>query len=393
MEELEIISNEKINSSIDWLINNGNYTVREYSKEISKYPLLTIEEETNIGNILYNIKNNEFTIVTKNHLVLFDYRKLFINLSKIEYSNELLKELKRLLTNSLNTKLYKPLSKYIELITKKNRFLNIDELGIFNFKLIKIKELKTKKLLNSLNNYNKYLEARKKMINSNLKLVVYLSRRYHYVNASLMDIINDGNEGLMIAVDRLNIKKGFRFSTYASLWIEHTIRKAIPHYKPITITQYRISEMEKFNNKVNELEEKTNKKYTNKQLSEILNVDYDLVLSYRNLNPDASSLDEPLKEDKTLTLIDVISNNDNGIENLINDHANNEVIELLTSTLSDRDKDILLNMFGVKNKMTSIELADIYKISFQRVLQIKDESIEKLKKYVKRKDLNHVLDD
>lgn len=379
MEEIERIYNLD-DDDLDELMKNGNFALKQYIKEISRYPLLELEEEKEIGTILYNTRKNIFIISTKKGL-FFDYKKLFSSLSNIEIDKELLELLKQVLIYSNNSSFNNILDKYIKLIIDNK--LDKKEINK-KFKITKNYNIDINIIKNNLKELIIYLKNRQKLINSNLRLVVHYAFKYDNANSpKILDIINDGNIGLMKAVDKFDVNKGFRFSTYATFWITQQIERQLPNYNNSIVTSKYIEDcIKEFNIKAKELEEKTNKKYTANELSEIFNIEYDRVVAYLNYTDISSSLEEKIEED--LNLYDVIPNKNDEHNKLIKELSDKKNLELLFEGLTDKQKEILKYRNGIdteNNKIyTTMELANMYNVSYQAIQQVEKNAIKKIRK-------------
>ena len=379
MELEEIIQND-IND--DEIINN-NLMLKRYRKEASKYPLLTQDEETKIGKVLVQFKNNRYYSLNSDNDPAFNYKKLFNDLKNIDFDKEILKLLKNIIYNFKYNAENNILKRYTELIINKNEFLNENDLKkYFKIQNTSKNKIKNKTIISNLKKYIIYLENRQKLIESNLLLVVFHASRYSQDSVKLLDIICDGNLGLMKAVDRFDITKGFRFSTYASFWIKQSIMENIYNYNPIVISKYLSDEMIKFNEKVRELEKTTNKKYSALELSKIFKIDYEQVLAFLNYSVESASLDE--KIDEETTLYDFIPSKNNDFDNLINSLATKENVSLLTDVLTEDEKEILNYRYGLNtlnNRCYTLEeIAKMRGVKYQSIQQKEKSIIYKIRR-------------
>ncbi|UCG35496.1 MAG: sigma-70 family RNA polymerase sigma factor [Candidatus Omnitrophota bacterium] len=229
-------------------------------------------------------------------------------------------------------------------------------------------------------------EARRKLINANLKLVVNIAKHYAYFDLPLMDLIAEGNIGLMRAIDKFNPRKGYRFPTYAAWWIRQAVTRAlIDQGKTIRIPVYMNELMAKYKKKKELLRQKLHREPSRGEIAKRMKLPVDKVGEIEMWMNKKASLEAPVGEDGSSQLGDFIktSGHTDTSQEIIKIFDKERVIHLL-DTLSEREKKVLDLRFGITGEKTHTlaEVAKVLKVSRERVRQIEKEALEKLKKYV-----------
>jgi len=239
-------------------------------------------------------------------------------------------------------------------------------------------------------------ESRRKIINSNLKLVVNIAKHYAYFDLPLMDLIAEGNIGLMHAIDKFNPRKGFRFSTYAAWWIRQAITRAlIDQGKTIRIPVYMSELMSKCKKAKEQLRQKLNREPTPAELAKKLKLTMEKIGEIDMWTQKKASLEAPVGEDGESQLGDFLqSTNDGDTASEVESIFNKEQISFLLGNITEREKKVLDLRFGINDGKphTLAQVADILSVSRERVRQIEKEAIKKLKKYYaeqQKKDLEN----
>jgi RNA polymerase primary sigma factor len=228
-------------------------------------------------------------------------------------------------------------------------------------------------------------EARRKLINSNLKLVVNIAKHYAHFELPLMDLIAEGNIGLMRAIDKFNPRKGYRFSTYAAWWIRQAITRAlIDQGKTIRIPVYMSELIAKYRKVKELLRQKLKREPTRKEIAKKLKISAERAGEIEMWIQKKASLETPIGEDGNSQLGDFIRSKDYADTSKEIDRifTKERVIHLL-DFVNERERKVLDLRFGITNGKphTLAEVAKAIKVSRERVRQIEKAALKKLKKY------------
>lgn len=226
--------------------------------------------------------------------------------------------------------------------------------------------------------------ARKRMIESNLRLVVKISR--HYINRGLtfLDLIEEGNLGLMHAVEKFDPERGFRFSTYATWWVRQTIERAIMNQtRTIRLPVHVIKELNTYLRAGQELEKTLGHKATPEQIAASLDKPLDEVKSILSLNEPMASIDKPLANNPDKRLGDLVAD-DHGLdpEVLLSDNDLQECLDRWLNELDPRQREVLKRRFGLgeyDERQTLEEVGEAIGLTRERVRQIQIEGLKRLR--------------
>ncbi len=226
-------------------------------------------------------------------------------------------------------------------------------------------------------------EALETLTKANLRFVVSVSKQYQNQGLSLQDLINEGNLGLIKAAQRFDETRGFKFISYAVWWIRQSIMQALAEQSRIVrLPLNRVGTLSKINKAYAQLEQKFEREPNSEEIARLLQVDEEEVdLSLKNSSRHIS-MDAPLLTDEDNNLYDVLGSDEapNPEKELINDSLKIE-IERAISTLTTREADVIRLYFGLNSKapLSLEEIADKYEITRERVRQIKEKAIKRLK--------------
>ena len=230
-------------------------------------------------------------------------------------------------------------------------------------------------------------KARASMIKSNLRLVINIAKRYMYLGIPLLDLIEEGNLGLMKAVDKFNPKKGYRFSTYAAWWIKQGITRSISEQgKMIRVPVYMNELISKWKKKKERMTQKLNRVPTDHEIAKSLKLPKDKIEQINLwMTTSTSSLDAPIGDDEEGQVADLIEDEtaqspDEGIERMLD----KERVQNLLGFTSEREREVLDLRFGLADgkPQTLAEVALKLNISRERVRQIEEVALKKLRKFV-----------
>lgn len=229
-------------------------------------------------------------------------------------------------------------------------------------------------------------KARRKMIQSNLRLVINIAKRYSKLGVPMMDLIEEGNLGLIKAVKKFNPQKGYRFSTYAAWWIKQYITRAIANQgKTIRIPVYMTEIINRWKRVTEQLTQKYGRKPKTKEIAKIMRVPMKKVREISAVATKISSLDAPIGDDGTGQFMDLIEDeaSSSPMDN-VTDTLRRERIDGLLDLMNDREKKILDLRFGLTDGTTHTlgEAAKVFGITRERVRQIESAALDKLRAYI-----------
>jgi RNA polymerase primary sigma factor len=235
-------------------------------------------------------------------------------------------------------------------------------------------------------------KARRQMIVANLRLVINVAKRYSHLGVPLMDLIEEGNLGLMKAVTKYNPKKGFRFSTYAAWWIRQYITRAIANQgKTVRIPVYMTEILSKFKRVTEELTQKYGRRPTARELAKRMRLPIERIERLQELviSSQTTSLETPVGEEGETEMIDLIQN-DRGqsAQEDVTQFLQHEGLTDLLKHMSERERRIVILRYGLDDGVnrTLGETAKQFGITRERVRQIEAVAIRKLRALLVRGD-------
>ncbi|HOG23443.1 MAG: RNA polymerase sigma factor SigA [Candidatus Omnitrophica bacterium ADurb.Bin292] len=226
-------------------------------------------------------------------------------------------------------------------------------------------------------------EARHRMIRSNLRLVIAIAKRYTHMGLPFSDLVEEGNIGLMRAVEKFDPKRGYRFSTYASWWIKQGMMRSLSnHGKTIRIPVYMYDIIARWRRVRDALTQRLNRPPTRREIAKVLEIPVAKVREIENIANKPSSLNTPISLDGTAELIDLIEDDvANNPDSRAAEVLKSERIQNLLDHLDERERKILTLRFGFgeHDPHTLEEVAQHFNVTRERIRQIEAVALKRIR--------------
>jgi RNA polymerase primary sigma factor len=231
-------------------------------------------------------------------------------------------------------------------------------------------------------------KARELMIKANLRLVVKIAKEYEGIGLPLLDLISEGNIGLMKAVERFDPAKGAKLSSYAAWWIKQSIKRALSNQsKTIRLPVHMLEKLSKMHQASRRLQEEFGREPTDEELGEELGITSQRVAQMRMAAVRPTSLDAPIGDEDSNTYGDIVQDEsaDSPYERL-EEKAATGILRELVKTLQPREADILSARFGLDggNQKTLEEVGEKFGVTRERVRQLQNNALKKLRKMLEK---------
>jgi len=284
-----------------------------------------------------------------------------------------------------------------------NRDITSDDIEAVKQELAGLQELVSEtpkqldKRLRSMDSvFAQYEQTKRTLSSANLRLVVSIAKKYRNRGLSFLDLIQEGNTGLMRAVDKYEYRRGYKFSTYATWWIRQAITRAIAdHARTIRIPVHMIETMSRLRTAGKTLLQKLGREPTVEEIAEEAKMSVEETRRVLKISKHPISLDRPIGESEDSYFGDFIE--DNNVDSPVASAAQEmlkERIDIVLKTLSYREREIIKLRFGIGDGYTYTleEVGRIFKVTRERVRQVEAKAIRKLQHPVRSRKLEGFLD-
>ncbi len=236
--------------------------------------------------------------------------------------------------------------------------------------------------------------ARNNFVKANLRLVVSIARRFNHGRMSLADLIQEGNLGLMKAVERYDYRRGFRFSTYASWWIRHAISRALADKgREVRLPVHMLDAHHRLTKASRELTGQLGRQPTSEELAEAAQIPVEKIEKMRTYLVDQSfSLDRPVNDEEGRPFFEFLrdpADEDSSPVDVLELQALTDEVRMTMNELKPIEADILRQRFGLDNdqELTLKEIGEKYNLSRERIRQLQEQALTKIRRAFERRNL------
>jgi RNA polymerase primary sigma factor len=233
-------------------------------------------------------------------------------------------------------------------------------------------------------------EARDKMIRSNLRLVVKIAHDYSNLGLPLLDLISEGNIGLMKAVERFDPEKGGKLSTYAAWWIKQSIKRALANQgKTIRLPVHLVDKISRLKRTALQMSEELGREPTSEELAERMGITLKKLVQLRTVSTRPASLDAPIGDEDSTEFIEIVGDKDAPTPfEVLREKLLRYDINRFLNHLDEREAEIIRLRFGLDGEKprTLEEVGEVFNVTRERVRQIQNIALRKLRSMMKEQD-------
>ena len=237
-------------------------------------------------------------------------------------------------------------------------------------------------------------EALERLTKANLRFVVSVAKQYQNQGLSLADLINEGNLGLIKAAEKFDETRGFKFISYAVWWIRQSILQAIAEQSRIVrLPLNQVGSVNRIARELNKFEQENERKPSVEEMADRIDLPEEKIAEAMKINTNHVSMDAPFADGEDNSLLDVLPNTDSpSTDNVLDQESLRTEIGRVLDVLNDREQKVIKAFFGIgMQEMTLEEIGDKYNLTRERVRQIKEKAIRRLRYNTKSKTLKTYL--